>query len=202
MTTKMHSRMYGWKYVWLEFADEFEATVDDPNPDSSHTEMSMVVPLTDNSTSLIYTMHPAKQGGHHCTTVETSYTGIGDFKFAIHPEKWTDGFGKLLGMQDIVVGHPEFDKAFIIKGSDEQRIKQLFQDSAVRQFLMDEPTMQFWAHCENADSAPTSRALRGEQNRLSMRVQGAVDDFERLKAFYNLKRRVLQALVKIGAASN
>jgi len=194
--------MYGWKYVWMEFADEFKATVEDSNPDSSHTEMSIIVPVSETSWNLIYTMHPAKQGGQEHTTVESAYSPSDDFKFAIHPEKWTDGFSKLLGMQDIVIGHDEFDKQFIIKGSDEQRVKDLFQDAALRRLLLDEPTMQLWAHCDHSESAPTSKALRGAGRSAIMRVKGAVDDFERLKAFYNLKHRLLKALQRIGAAAN
>lgn len=200
---KMHSRIYGWKYVWMEFADEFEATVDDPNPDSSHTEMSLLVPIADSQWSLVYTMHPSKQAGSEHTTIEAAYTPADDFKFAIHPEKWTDGFSKMLGMQDIIIGHDEFDKSFIIKGNDEQRVKDLLSDAALRRLILDEPTTQLWAHCENTEKAPAAKALRGAANRSCiMRVKGAVDDFERLKAFYNLKHRLLKSLQRIGAASN
>lgn len=200
--TKMHSRIYGWKYVWMEFADEFKADVEDPNPDSSHTEMSVIVPVKDSGWSLTYTMHPGKSGGHDHTTVETHYNPQGDFKFSLYPEKWTDGLAKALGMQDIVVGHPEFDKLFIIKGNDEQRIIDLFQDAKLRQRFIDEPAMQVWAHTEHTDVSPSPKAMRaGSQNRLAMRVQGAVDDFERLKSFYHLKHQMLSNLLRIGAAS-
>lgn len=198
--TKMHTRMYGWKYVWMEFADEFEATVDDPNPDSSQVPMILTVPIAQGSSSLVYTMHPSKSAGNELTTVEMAYSPTDDFKFAIHPQKWTDGFGKLLGMQDIIVGHDEFDKAFVIKGSDEERVKELFSDAAIRQILIDEPTTQLWAHCENSESAPSSKALRGNSRTVILRVKGAVDDFERLKAFYNLMQKLLKSLSKIGAA--
>lgn len=201
--TKLHSRMYGWKYVWMEFADEYKASVDDPDPDSSHTEMSLVVPISDSAWSLVYTMHPSKQAGNEHTTIETCYTPADDFKFAIHPEKWTDGFQKMLGMQDIIIGHEEFDKSFIIKGNDEQRVKDLFSDAALRRLILDEPTTQLWAHVENSEKAPAAKALRGASNRSAiMRVKGAVDDFERLKSFYNLKYRLLKSLQRIGAASN
>lgn len=183
----------------MEFADEFEASVEDENPDSSHSPLTLVVPVSDSEWSLVYHMNPGKGGDQ--TIVETQYHPLGDFKFTIYPEKWSDGFAKLLGMQDIVVGHEDFDKQFIIKGNDEQRIKDLFQDAALRRLLMDEPTMQFWAHCENTESTPTRRALHTAQNRLAMRVKGAVDDFERLKSFYNLKHRALSSLIRIGAAS-
>ncbi len=197
---KLHSRIYGWKYVWMEFADEFNASVDDPNPDSSHTEMSILVPMANTTWTLEYRMLPGTKGGHDQTTVHTSYTPRGGFQFAIHPQKWLDGFKKLAGMQDIIVGHEDFDKQFVIKGNDEALVKKLFEDPAVIEILLDEPTVQLWAHCENTDSAPSSRALHKGQNQLSLRVQGAVDDFERMKAIYKLKHRILDKLVHIGVA--
>ncbi|MBX9696026.1 MAG: hypothetical protein K2Z81_26805, partial [Cyanobacteria bacterium] len=143
---------------------------------------------------------PGTKGKHDQTTVHTSYKPVGGFQFAIHPQKWLDGFKKLAGMQDIIVGHEDFDKLFIIKGNDERLVKTLFEDPALVALLLDEPTIQLWAHCENTDSAPSSRTLYKDQNALSLRVQGAVDDFERMKAIYKLKHKVLDRLVHIGAA--
>lgn len=203
-TVKLHTKIYGWKHVWLEFADEFRADVEDSDPNSSHTKLSLTLPIQDTAWSLIYTMHPAGTGKHDHTTVETSYTPHSDFKFAIHPQSWFDGFGKLLGMQDIIVGHPDFDKAFVIKGSNEALVKDFFQDAAVRNFLLNEPHVQMWADCHHEEHAPAAKVLHsgGGNNRLAMRLKGAVDDFEKLKTFYKVKHRSLENLVKIGAAAN
>jgi len=198
---KIHSRIYGWKHVWLEFADEFEATVDDKQPDSSHSELSLIVPISGTNWDLVYTMHPKKATTPDFTTVETQYKALGNFKFAIHPEKFIDGFNKLLGMQDIVIGHEHFDKHFIVKGNDEELIKQLFGDAIIRGLILDEPKMQLWSQCENTDSAPSSRVLSNSGfATISARLEGAVDDFERLKTFYKLNHKLLQAMCRLGVA--
>ncbi len=196
---KLHSRIYGWKYVWMEFAEEFKASVDDPNPDSSHTRMSISVPITDTGWVLVYTMVPKGMAKNDQTAIDVEYKANGNFKFAIHPQNWLDGFGKLLGMQDIVVGQPEFDKHFIVKSNDEKLVKQYFKDTVLAKQLLDEPTIQLWANCDNEEHS-TVRATTAGCTRLCLRVQGAVDDFERLKQFYRLKHRALHNLVQIGAA--
>ncbi|MBZ0186315.1 MAG: hypothetical protein K8F91_08720 [Candidatus Obscuribacterales bacterium] len=197
---KLHSKIYGWKYVWMEFSQEFNATVDDPDPDSSHTLLTMSVPIAETGWTLFYTMHPGSKGQSDYSTVEVNYKSTGDFKFAIHPEGFVQGFQKLLGMQDIVIGHEDFDKGFIVKGNDEERVKKLFEDAALKRLILDEPNIQLWADCENSDSTPTRRALHNDRNLLSARVKGAIDDFERLNTYYKLMYRVLQSLCRIEAA--
>ena len=65
---------------------------------------------------------------------------------------------------------------------------------------MIEPTLQFWAQCDNTESVPCSKALRPNQNMLSMRLKGAVDDFERLKTIHSIIHRTLGNLCKLRIA--
>jgi sensor c-di-GMP phosphodiesterase-like protein len=48
------------------------------------------------------------------------------FRFAIYRKGFFSDLGKLMGMQDIEVGDPEFDEAFIIKGNDESKVVRFF----------------------------------------------------------------------------
>ncbi len=198
---KLHSRIFGWKQVWFEFSEEFNAQIDDPNPDSSTSKLTMSMPVDGTDWELLYTMVPGddKLKSDQHTTVETSIIGTDDFKFALYPESWYHGLTKLLGVQDIVVGHEDFDKAFMIKGSDEAKVKALFDDAVLRKLFLEEPQMQYWVSVEHQEAMPTRKALREGQNKLlSLRVKGAVDDFERLKTFYKLKHRILAQLTRLG----
>lgn len=197
---KLHSRIYGWKYVWMEFAEEYQASVDDPNPDSSHERMSIMVPVKDRPWTIVFTMQPAKKGGSATTTVEATFTAKADFKFALHRQKWVDGVGKLLGMQDIEIGDPEFDAEFIIKGNDEKVVKQILEPQPMRRALLDEPSLQLSASTEKDSKAPSSRALHDHNSTLTVRCQGAVDDFERLKTIYELVWAMLDQFVRAGTA--
>ncbi len=51
------------------------------------------------------------------------------FRFTIYRKGIFSDLGKLLGMQDIEVGDPEFDEAFIIKGTDEYKVRDLFANA-------------------------------------------------------------------------
>ena len=197
--TKLHSRVYGWKHVWSQFSDEHKGEVDDPNPDSSHEKMSIFVPIKDTPWVVIYTMIPGGKGRSDHTQVDVSYKPQENdsFTFAIYPEHFHHGFKKLLGMQDIIIGHDDFDKAFIIKGNDPDVVVQMFADEKLRELILVEPTLQLWAHCDNADSSPSSRALREDHNILSLRLKGAVDDFERLKTIHSIIHRTLGNLCKL-----
>ncbi len=197
---KLHSRMYGWKYVWNEFADEYKATLDDPNPDSSHERVSIMVPVQGRPWTIVFTMQPAKKGGSATTTIEATFTAKADFKFALHRQKWVDGVSKLLGMQDIEIGDPEFDAEFVIKGNDEKVIKKILEPPAMRRALLDEPSLQLSVETEQDQKAPSSRALHDHNGTISVRTQGAVDDFERLKAIYELVWAMLDQFVNAGTA--
>ena len=58
------------------------------------------------------------------------------------PEGHIQRSGKLLGMQDIEVGDPDFDEAFIIKGNDESKVVSLFSDTRIRQMIQDQPKIR------------------------------------------------------------
>ena len=44
-----------------------------------------------------------------------------DFAFTIHPEGFLADFAKLFGLQDEVIGYPEFDKKVIIKTNEQRK---------------------------------------------------------------------------------
>ncbi len=73
--------------------------------------------------------------GGYATTTLTAPLPAQDFRFAIHKQHLIDEAAKLFGMQDIVVGYPDFDKSFIIKSNNEIKTKEIFADNAVRQEL-------------------------------------------------------------------
>jgi hypothetical protein len=197
---RLHTRMYGWKYVWKEFAEEFGATIDDPNPDSSHAGMSIIVPMKNTPWVLVYTMDPGLKGSNGHTSMDANFAPRGDFKFAIHPQTKIDDISKLLGMQDIVIGDKSFDPLFVVKGNDVGKVRDLFAYDEIRALILEEPTVQIWAHSDKIESKLSPKIVAGQPHVLSLRVPGAVDDFERLKRFYELTGLLLQALCKVDAA--
>ena len=63
---------------------------------------------------------------HECVL---PYVNPEGFRFTIYRKSIFSDLGKLLGMQDIEVGDPDFDEAFIIKGNDESKVRELLRQS-------------------------------------------------------------------------
>ena len=70
------------------------------------------------------------------------YVNPEGFRFTIYRKGILSELGKLFGMQDIEIGDPEFDEAFIIKGTDEARVQNLFADAKLRELIRAQPTIQ------------------------------------------------------------
>jgi hypothetical protein len=69
------------------------------------------------------------------TRIRAPYVNPEGFRFTIYRKGFFSDLGKLLGMQDIEVGDPEFDEAFVIQGNDEARVVTLFSDPKVRSLI-------------------------------------------------------------------
>jgi hypothetical protein len=61
------------------------------------------------------------------------------FRFTIYRKGLFSELSKFLGKQDIEVGDPEFDEAFIIKGNDESKVRDLFANPKIRQIIQVQP---------------------------------------------------------------
>ncbi|MEO8129373.1 MAG: hypothetical protein ABI822_19880 [Bryobacteraceae bacterium] len=51
--------------------------------------------------------------------------------------------GKMLGMQDVDVGQPDFDRDFIIQGTDEAKLRRLFANARIRELIAAQPQIHF-----------------------------------------------------------
>ena len=55
-----------------------------------------------------------------------------DFRLTLHHQGLIDTAGKFFGMEDVVIGYPEFDEALIVKTNDRERTRRIFSDASVR----------------------------------------------------------------------
>ena len=125
------------------------------------------------------------------------YVNPEGFRFTIYRKGLFSGLGKLLGMQDIEVGDPEFDEAFIIKGNDEDRVRALFTDPKIRQMIQDQPQIRLEVKDSEGWFGPK---FPQDVDELHFQVVGVIKDIERLKAQFDLFAAVLDQLCRIGSA--
>jgi hypothetical protein len=76
------------------------------------------------------------------TRMLAPYVNPEGFRFTIYRKRFFSDLGKLLGMQDIDVGDPVFDEAFIIKGNDDGKVSALFANPKIRQMIQDQPKIR------------------------------------------------------------
>jgi hypothetical protein len=131
------------------------------------------------------------------TRMRAPYVNKDGFRFKIYRKGFFSEVGKRLGMQDVEVGHPEFDREFIIKGSDENKLRDLFADPTIRRLIEAQPAISL--EVKDDEGWFGSRFPEGVDE-LHFQVVGVVKEIERLKSLYELFAKVLNHLCHIGSA--
>jgi len=131
------------------------------------------------------------------TRMRAPYVNPEGFRFTIYRKGFFSELGKLLGMQDIAVGDPEFDEAFIIKGNNEARVQNLFADARLRELVQGQPTIRLDVKDSEGWFGPK---FPENVDELHFQVIGVIKDVDRLKSLFDLFAAVLDQLCRIGSA--
>lgn len=133
------------------------------------------------------------------TRIRAPFVSRDEFRFRIYRKTGFSDLGKMLGMQDIEVGHSaQFDEDFIIQGNDESKIRALFANSDVRRLIEAQPKIRL----ELRDDEGLFRKLYPEGvDALYFQVPGVIKDVDQLKTLFDLFAEVLEELHRIGSAS-
>ncbi len=131
------------------------------------------------------------------TRIRAPYVNKDGFRFTIYREGFFSKIGKIFGMQDILVGHPEFDNAYIIKGNDEYKVQMLFANPRIRQLIQRQPSIHFQV---KDDEGWFSARFPNGVDELYFQVVGVIKDIERLKILFELFAETLNHLCHIGSA--
>jgi hypothetical protein len=99
--------------------------------------------------------------------------------------------------QDILIGEPEFDDAFVVGGTDDYKLRKLLGDKKIRQLIEQQPTVYLTVR---DDKGSFKTKFPEGVNELYFRVPGVLKDFDRLKSLYELFAEVLNRLCHIGSA--
>jgi hypothetical protein len=131
------------------------------------------------------------------TRMRAPYVNPEGFRFTIYRKRFLSDLGKLLGMQDIEVGDPNFDEAFIIKSNDEDRVRVLFSDPKIQQMIQDQPKIRLEVKDSEGWFGPK---FPEDVDELHFQVVGVIKDVEWLRSLFDLFAVVLDHLCKIGSA--
>jgi len=131
------------------------------------------------------------------TRIRAPYVNPGGFRFTVYRKSIFSAVGKWMGMQDIEVHDEPFDRDFIIKGTDEDKVRALFSNARIKELI----AAQKHIHFEVKDDEGWFGATFPEGvDELVFAVVGVIKDVERLKLLYELFAETLEQLCRIGAA--
>jgi hypothetical protein len=134
---------------------------------------------------------------HHYTRFRAPYVNPDGFRFGIYRKHLFTPLAKWMGMQDIEVGHAEFDEAFVIQGNNDQQVKALFADESIRRLISAQPDVSFMVR---GDQGWFSRIHPEGVDELYFQAHGIIKDLPRLKELFALFGFVLDRLCDQGAA--
>lgn len=77
------------------------------------------------------------------TRMRAPYVNPDGFRFTVYRKGIFTPIGKLFGMQDVSVGHEDFDHEFVIKGNDDNKLWRLFASQRVRDLISSRRTFTF-----------------------------------------------------------
>jgi hypothetical protein len=127
------------------------------------------------------------ESGYAFTTLQAPFSDPNGFRFALYPQDFLAGIGKLFGMQDVKVGFPDFDRKFIIKSNQSLKVKQLLADNAIREKLQQMQHFKFEiAHIDASEARQTAR--------LELTISEAVTDPKAIEDLVFLMIRTLKKL--------
>ena len=132
------------------------------------------------------------------TRMRAPYVNPDGFRFTIYRRGVFSGVATALGMQDIEVGHEEFDRDFVIKGNDENCIRSLFDGSRLRRLLNAQRRFKLTVDDDVEAFEPATSDERADE--LYATVPGIVTDLRKLRLMFDLFAETLDRLCLIGSA--
>jgi len=143
-----------------------------------------------------YTVSTGKSSTTY-TRMRAPYVNKDGNRFKIYRSGIFSGIGAALGMQDIEIGYPEFDEDFVIKGDNEQKLKELLKNTRIRELMQ----LQRRFHLEvKDDEGWFGASFPDGVDELYFRVPGVIKELEQLKGLFELFSEVLNQLCIIGSA--
>ncbi|GAB4416887.1 MAG: hypothetical protein OHK0039_26580 [Bacteroidia bacterium] len=146
-------------------------------------------------TIILETYKRGRRPVHTC--IRAPYVNRDSFEFRIFRRTAVHSVAKIAGMQDIEIGFPAFDKAFIIQGNDAAKLRKLFENDRIRQLIQWQPDI--WLE-NDPDEDWVIDTWREGISELRFQVPGVITDLQRLYDLYDLFAELLNHLCHIGSA--
>ncbi|MCG9132575.1 DUF3137 domain-containing protein [Candidatus Poribacteria bacterium] len=137
------------------------------------------------------------ESSHKLTRMRAPFMSRDDLYFKISREGFLSSIGKFFGMQDIEIGDPFFDKQFVIKGNNPEKIKRLLADNRIKELCQLQPRIHLRI---KDDEGRFGTDFPEGVDELYFECIGVIKETALLKALFGLFCLVLERLVQIDSA--
>jgi hypothetical protein len=131
------------------------------------------------------------------TRMRAPYVNRDGFRFVIYRAGLFTPLGKMLGMQDIEIGQPPFDRDFVLKSSNPPQLRRILADPALRQMISAHPRIQLEV---KDDEGWFGAKFPDGVDELCFTSLGVIKDIELLHNLFDLFAHALNRLCHIGSA--
>jgi len=176
--------------VWRALAAEIRARYVEPN----WWGRDRVVAEVGQWEIVLDTYHANKT---NYTRMRAPYVNADGFRFHIFRKHLLSAVAEWLGFRDIRIGEPAFDDAFVVRGNNEAKLRELLANGRLRALLDAQPAVSL----KVVDDEGIFRSkFPAGVDKLEFVVIGVINDIDRLKLLYDLFAETLQTLCVIGSA--
>lgn len=200
MSNKFHSNIFGWEYVWRDFADSKGGRVVDDQAKTNNPIISMHIPVEGTDSVVSFAPFRLKSDSKKATGTSASiyFAPRENFIFSIRSEKGIDQIGKMMGLQDIQLGDQGFDEKFLIQGSDAGKVVHIFADMTLRDLLLTQNASELRLVHETEQFPAEHRVPKG-RHAVLYGHNNVHDKFEQLDAIFQILTSVVHRLGAIPA---
>ena len=188
----LRSSVYGWKSVWMELAEEVKGEF----IDSTTAPVKVRLPMAPWTVTM--EMHESKTKKQ--TRILLPFRYKTDFAFAIHNRNWVEDAQKAFGLQDIIVGFADFDRDFIIQGSEERTVKTLFANETLRDQITLQREVRLALYRDKNALKQLGKIPPGVHV-LAFEEDHAINSFDRLISLLEMIRTTMAQLCELGIAT-
>ena len=180
--------------IWRQLATEVEARYvpggfwNGDKVQATHGEWTMTLDtyaVSTGKTTIVF------------TRMRAPYVNPDGFRFTVYRKGIFTDLAKGFGMQDVEVGDEAFDRDFVIKGTDEGKLRDLFANPRIRELLATKPELQLTVKDDEGWFGPSFPEGVDE---LYYAVPGVTKEVEQLKRLYALFGETLDQLCRMGSA--
>ncbi|MCW3114498.1 MAG: hypothetical protein JWR18_2894 [Segetibacter sp.] len=167
--------------IWQSIADQLKEKDDD-------LDYSAQFETINHCVTLDIDIHPdrGEDNDKPVTSFSAELPDETDFRFKIERQGLKQQIGKIFGMQDVIIGQPEFDKKFLIQSNDEAKVKEILSGDDVSSELLKHPVVDF--KIRERKIGTTKEIV------LSLELEGGIEEPQTLKQVFQAFKTVLNSL--------